>query len=325
MHDSDEAEMTAPRPTWSAGIVNHGSFSDLDACLSSLERQSWAPEQIVVWDTGIDPEALGEVETRHADADFFRGTNEGYAGGANRVVAALTLETAPDYVLVLNPDVELDDDFGEKLVGAVQERPKTAIASGKLLRPGRKLFDTAGIIFPRHRRPRDRGSEEIDEGQYDQAELMDGVSGATMLIRVSMIEALELDGELFDETFFAYHEDTDLCWRARRFGFEIFYAPSAVAIHKRGWQKDRRRGVPVMVRRHSFKNHYLQVMKNESGGDLLRNLPWLLGWEVLRLGFVLLRDQAMLPAYVDAWRNVPSARTKRREIVARASARQGPG
>jgi hypothetical protein len=79
------------------------------------------------------------------------------------------------------------------------------------------------------------------------------------------------------------------------------------------------------VRRHSFKNHYLQIIKNERGLDLLANLPWLLGWEVLRLGFAVLRDRSILLGYRDAMRRVPRALAKRREIRAQIRARVGRG
>ena len=48
------------------------------------------------------------------------------------------------------------------------------------------------------------------------------------------------------------------------------------------------------VRRHSFKNHYLQLIKNERGRDFLANLPAIAFWELARFGFALLRDRAVL-------------------------------
>jgi GT2 family glycosyltransferase len=139
-----------------------------------------------------------------------------------------------------------------------------------------------------------------------------------MMLRVAALESLRIDGELFDESFFAYHEDTDLCWRARLLGWEILYEPRAVALHGRGWQRDRRNEIAIAIRRHSFKNHYLQLVKNETLGGFVRDLPSLLSWEILRLGFVLLRDRPMWAAYRQAWRGLPEARRKRKIIQARA-------
>jgi len=224
------------------------------------------------------------------------------------------MDAETDFILILNPDVELDPDFGVVLLKSMAERRDVAIASGKLLRPGRQKIDSAGIRFPRHGRPRDRGSEKLDLGQFDETESVAAVSGAAMMIRVESFEDLRVDGELFDEDFFAYHEDTDLCWRARRLGWTVLYEPKARAVHARGWRKERRREIEVSIRRHSFKNHYLQPAKNQSGARFMTNLPWLFVWEVLRLGFVLTKDRPMLGAYREAWKALPASLRKRRTI-----------
>jgi GT2 family glycosyltransferase len=320
-------------PTWGAAIVNHGSYDDLDACLASLAGQTHVPDRIVVWDTGVDVDRLEALQQAHPKIHFVSGPNLGYAGGANRAIgflgsgpgaaqestragSAASGSAAPlDFILVLNPDVLLDADFAAQLIASTANEPAVAIATGKLLRPGRRVIDSAGIVFPRHRRPRDRGSESIDRGQFDRREWVDAASGAAMLLRASALENLSVAGELFDERFFAYHEDTDLCWRARRLGFRVLYEPRAVAVHARGWQRSGRKKIPVEIRRHSFKNHYLQLMKNETRAGFLINLPWILGWELLRLGFVLTRDRAMLPAYRDAARELPGAWRKRAALI----------
>ncbi len=321
-------DANAGSASWAAGIVNHGSFEDLERCLASIARQSLAPQDVSVWDTGEDAAAIARLAQRHPAVHFDGGTNEGYAGGANRVVRALRAragDAPPDFVLLLNPDVVLDGDFAETLLAAVASDPAVALATGKLLRPDRRTLDSAGIVFPRHRRPRDRGSETLDDGRFDLAEDVDAASGAALLIRTDAIDRLAIDGELFDESFFAYHEDTDLGWRARRLGYRVRYVPAAVAVHGRGWKRAERDRVPVEIRRHSFKNHYLQLVKNERPRDFLRNAPSILGWEVLRFGFTVLRDPKLLPAYVAAARALPAALRKRRVITARACEERVPG
>jgi len=337
-------------PGWSAGIVNHGSYDDLERCLASLARQDGTPVSVAVYDTGEDPQRLEDLRRAHPGVDFELGPNRGYAGGANRVIDRIlrrgvrvggtqdggAQDGGPQgggkqgrtagaesigFVLLLNPDVELEPDFAARVIAGMVAQPRAAIATGKLLRPDRKTIDSAGIVFPRHRRPRDRGSEQPDRGQYDRAERVDAASGAAMMLRVEAMADLRLGGELFDEDFFAYHEDTDLCWRARRLGWSILYEPRAVALHRRGWQRARRAEMPIAIRRHSFKNHYLQLVKNETTAGLLRNLPWILGWEILRLGFVVLRDRPMGRAYLEAGRALPGAWRKRRLVRERARER----
>jgi GT2 family glycosyltransferase len=304
---------------WCAGIVNHGSYDDLERCLAALGDQTLRPEAIAVYDTGEDPARFESIRRAHPDVAFERGPNRGYAGGSNRVIDQLIEIAAPfDFTLLLNPDVEPDPDYASRLIDEMTRRSAVAIATGKLLRPDRSTLDSAGITMPPNRRPRDRGSDTRDVGQFESIEEVDGASGAAMMLRMKAAAELVVEGELFDERFFAYHEDTDLCWRARLYGWRILYVPEAIGLHRRGWQRSRRGEVPIEIRRHSFKNHYLQIVKNETRGGFVRHLPWLLGWEILRLGFVLVRERDLIPAYRDAWNLLPDARRKRRHIQARA-------
>ena len=305
-----------------AGIVHHDAFEDLELCIASLLRQSAPARAIAVVDTGADTPRLETLMAAHSEVRFLPRPNRGYGAGANYLLA-WAAEQVPDaaYVLILNPDVELDPDFAAILLRQMEEQPHVALGSGKLLRPGGAIIDSAGIWLPRHRRARDRGSEEPDRGQYDRSELVFGVSGAAMMIRREALADLALEGEVFDEDFFAYQDDTDLAWRANRLGWQVLYAPAARAIHGRRWRRDRRPEIEPSVRRHSFKNHYLQIIKNERGADLVRNLPVLLAWEVLRLGYALTRDRAILPGYLDAARGVRRAWHKRRLLQRRAKAR----
>jgi GT2 family glycosyltransferase len=300
------------------GVVHYRSYDDLDRCLAAVGDQKLRPAWVFVVDGDSDPEQLAAARERHPGVDFEAVANRGYAAGANHILARVA-EQRPDaaFCLLLNPDVELEPEFAERLVAATRARPEVAIATGKLLRSDGRTLDSAGIELPAHRRPRDRGSQQLDRGQFDSGEYVFAASGAAMLLRCAALTDLSLDGEIFDEDFFLYHEDTDLSWRAGRLGWRVWYEPSARALHARGWRRADRFRVPVAVRRHSFKNHYLQLVKNETAAGLLRGLPLLLAWEVLRLGFVLLRDRALLPAYADAWRGIGGATRKRRLLVKR--------
>lgn len=316
--------MTAAAPRWVAGIVSHASYAEIEACLPTLARQTLAPEGVLVADTASDPARLESIATAHPSVRVEARPNRGWGAGVNRVLAwAESEHPGAEYVLLLNPDVELDARFAESLAAACARHPRVALASGKLLRPDGVTLDSAGIRLPRHRRPRDRGSEEPDAGRFERAEFVFGVSGAAMWVRRAALADLAIEGEVADEDFFAYHDDTDLCWRANLLGWQVLYEPRARCVHHRGWQRRRRQEIAPFVRRHSFKNHYLQIIKNERGVDLVRNAPSLLAWEVLRLGFALLRDRAILAGYVDAMRAAPSAFRKRRILMARVRDRAG--
>jgi GT2 family glycosyltransferase len=305
---------------YAAAIINCRTYQDLEACLEGLERQTRCARAMLVIDVDPEPSECERIAQRFPEVVWLAVPNRGFGAGGNRALQWIREQgLAVESLLLLNPDVQLEPAFAERVLEHMQADPAVAIASGKLLRP-EGLLDSAGIVLPRHRRPRDRGSEEPDRGQYDRVEYVFGVSGAALMLRLSAVPELALGGELFDEDFFLYHEDTDLAWRANRLGFRVLYVPTARAIHTRRWRRDVRFDVPVPLRRHSFVNHYLQLIKNEGLRDGLVNLPVTLAWELTRFSFVLVRDRELLPAYRQALRLAPKAYAKRRELRERMRA-----
>jgi GT2 family glycosyltransferase len=297
------------------GIVHHRGYPELASCLASLAEQSIPAGAVAVVDHDPEPNAQACLRARFPQVHWLSGPNRGFAAGANRALAeAARRDPGAEFLLLLNHDVALERDFAEVLVREMRVRPGVALASGKLLRRDGRTLDSAGIAMGRSRRARDRGAEKPDRGQYERIERVFGVSGAALMIRRAAIAALEVEGELFDEDFFAYHEDTDLAWRARLLGWSSLYVPAARAAHRRGWPRGGWPDIDPEVRRHSFKNRYLEMIKNERPREFLRDLPAILLWEGVRLGHACLRDPSRLPAYAHAWRLVGRAWAKRRVI-----------
>jgi GT2 family glycosyltransferase len=270
--------------------VNYRTYGDLERCLASVKTQTLAPTRVLVVDNDPVASELRELERRHPEVGWQPRRNRGFSEAANFILDRFRDgDHCEEFFLLLNPDVRLEPEFAERLLAEMQRFEQAALGSGKLLRPDTGGIDSAGIVLPRHRRPRDRGSEEPDRGQYERTEFVFGASGAALMVRASALDDLSIEGEVFDEDFFTYHEDTDLAWRANRLGWRVLYVPGARALHERHWRRDRRFVIPDRVRRHSFKNHYLQLIKNESAGGFLVNLPAIACWEILRLGYALLR------------------------------------
>lgn len=302
-------------PQYGVGIVNYKTYDDVRRCVASVKRQSHSPGAIVLIDADSDANHLASLKSEFPGLRCEARPNEGFASGANRALARLHID-CPDaeFMLLMNPDVELAPDFAERMLEGMARHPNAGLASGKLLRPGEVTIDSAGITLPRNRRPRDRGSEQLDLGQFEHDEQVFAASGAVLMLRTRALADLEIDGEIFDEDFFMYHEDTDLAWRASKLGWQSRYIHTACAIHTRRWRPHHRFEVEPSIRRHSFKNHYLQIIKNDDARDFLRDLPVILAWEVVRLAYAILRDRAMLPSYGEVLRLAPRAFRKRRII-----------
>src|SRR5207248_2021885 len=82
-------------------------------------------------------------------------------------------------------------------------------------------------------------------------------AGAAALYSMSFIRDVSIDGEFFDEDFFAYREDADVAWRGRLFGWRALVVPDAVAYHVRSVTPERRRELSAIINMHSVKNRFL--------------------------------------------------------------------
>ena len=179
------------------------------------------------------------------------------------------------------------------------------------------IIDSTGIYFTRNMRHLDRGAEEIDRGQFDRMQYVFGASGAAAFFRRDFIEDVSVEGEFFDEEFFAFREDGDLAWRAQVMGWKCLYVPTAVAWHVRRVTPERRKDLPLVINWHSAKNRFLMRGKNASGW-LCRRLFWPVLWrDIMTYGYAVVRDRRLWSAATYWWRARDSIRRKRAVIQLR--------
>jgi GT2 family glycosyltransferase len=219
-----------------------------------------------------------------------------------------------EYVLFLNPDTVLSPAFIQQLVRALDARPDAASAGGKLLRMGGRTIDSTGIVMRREQRHLDRGAGEVDVGQFDEPGDIFGPSAAAALYRRQALEDVAINGQYFDEDFFAYREDADLAWRCRLFGWNSIYVPGAIAQHRRRVTPERRSKLPKEINYHSVKNRFLLRINNITG-DLYRRDFWRITRRDLAvIGYVLLREWSSIPAFFYLLRHLPRLLRKRAAI-----------
>ena len=257
---------------------------------------------------------------------FCRGNNYGIAHASG------------EYVLALNQDTVMEPDFISLLVQAMEADPSLGSVSGKLLYYNfeidskTKILDSTGLEIFKTRRVIDRGQWEQDFGQYDQDTEIFGASGAAAFYRRSALEAVKLptaDGkfEYFDEDFIAYKDDIDISWRLLLAGYRCRYVPGAVVYHGRtigrSWPSQvlnfilNRHRQSRLIRKQSFKNHYLMMVKNELPRLFWRHLPYILGRELLLFIYTLIFEQFQFFALLEFSRQLPEARRKRQLIMAK--------
>jgi GT2 family glycosyltransferase len=254
------------QPIISILIPNWNGERLLPQCLGGIAKWSGGVSfEIIVFDNGS---ADGSVRLlRQWDAllpiSIIRSpTNIGFAAANNLAWA----ESRGKYCLLLNNDAVLGGPLGS-VADFFDNHPKVAICQGPLLSSDGKLIDSIGSLMTKtgflvHPMLGCRADNNIDSSEIFSAK------GAAMYVRSSVIREIGL----FDETSFAYFEETDLCWRARVAGWNVMYSRQLPpAFHVGGATSTILH--PSQSEFHSYKNRLRSILKNASATTLFTMLP----------------------------------------------------
>ncbi|MGA2902387.1 MAG: glycosyltransferase [Candidatus Korobacteraceae bacterium] len=215
------------------------------------------------------------------------------------------------------PDTKLGDDAGRTLIADASQTHAPRQQTNLPDPHETNIIDSTGIYFTPNMRHLDRGAEEIDRGQYDRVQYVFGASGAAAFFRRDFIEAVSVEGEFFDEEFFAFREDGDLAWRAQLMGWKCLYVPMAIAWHVRRVTPERRKDLPLVINWHSAKNRFLMRGKNASGWLCWRLFFPVLARDIMTFGYAIVRDRRLWSAVTYWWKARDSIRRKRAIIQSR--------
>lgn len=209
-------------PTVAVIILNWNGWQDTLACIASLERLRYSHHEILVVDNGSTDESVERINRAHPDVRILEaGTNLGFSGGCN-VGIRYALQQDFEYVWLINNDATADpgalsalvhaaeSDSGIGAVGSViysMDRPETVQEWG------------GGLVDALSGRMR------IMTGPSN----LNFISGCSLLIGTKALREIGL----FNERFFLYWEDIDLCWRLLKLGYRLVVAPES-RIHHRG-------------------------------------------------------------------------------------------
>jgi GT2 family glycosyltransferase len=234
-----------------------------------------------------------------------------------------------DVIALLQADTFVTPGYREACLAALQD-PEVGSVAPKLIRtdgpaPEDRLpvIDAAGMSLDRRRK---NGLVGHGRPTADYATAADafGADGAAAMYRRRALEDCALDGEVFDENMPGWGCDADLAWRSRLMGWRTRYEPAAVVHHIRTYSPTTRARMSGLDRRTQFRNRYLMIAKNDSLTELARDAFPLLTYELLALGYALLREPELLRGYVEAARRLPGALRRRRMIQARRRSRRVP-
>lgn len=230
--------MTGPE----AVIVSYNVRDLLLRCLDSLRADG--VERIVVVDNA-SADGSAEAAAGVAGVEVVAlPRNLGFGAGANRGVA----RTTSPYVAVVNPDEVVKPGCTEALVAALDRDDGVALVGPRLLTTDGRTYPSARtfpdllvaaghafgyLVWPGN--PFSRRYRMAD-WDHESARDVDWLAGTHLLARRTAWD--EVAG--FDERYFMYLEDVDLCWRLHRAGWRVRYEPAAEAVHDIGRSTDQR-------------------------------------------------------------------------------------
>jgi len=172
---------------------------------------------------------------------IFNKQNLGFAAGNNIGIREATKGKAK-YICLLNSDTVVLNQFWQPMVEFMEKRKKVGVATTKIyFAPGwefhknryspkdrgKVIWAVGGEIDWRNVYGKNRGVDEVDKGQFEEAKEVDFVSGCCLMAKT---EVWKKAGFL-DEKYFMYYEDADFCQQVKRHGYRVFYVPGGKIWH----------------------------------------------------------------------------------------------
>jgi GT2 family glycosyltransferase len=304
-------------------IVSFNGRKHVENCLNAVFLQTYYRFQVYLVDNASTDGTADFVARNYPDVKVIASkVNLGFGGGHNLVIR----ETQAPYVLVLNQDAYLSPIFLQELVTVMEKYSDVGIAGGKLysLRKSgggganHNIIDMTWLDIEKKRRQVCYAQFLEDSGQGSPPRFVFAIDGAAMLLRRAMLEEIQVEGEYYDEDFFAGKEDLDISWRAQLCGWKCLYVASATGYHFRTFtSKDRRSEISENLKTNSIRNRYLLILKNDLLKHFLKHLPYIALYDIKILTYVLWYERRSLKGYVQALQLIPKTIKKRRAIMER--------
>ena len=247
-------------------IPNFNGIAFLDSVLASLEGQTLSNFEVILVDNGSTDGSCSFVTANYPWVHLIElSENFGFSGAVN---AGIRAAKAP-YVLLLNNDTEVKEDFVEEMLAAIR-RHKNAFSCGARMVQyhDRDRLDDVGNYYCALGWSFARGRGKDIHAYETEDKIFSACAGAA-IYRKKILEKIGY----FDEEHFAYLEDTDIGYRARIYGYENWYAPKAIVYHVGSGTSGSRYN--QFKTRYSSRNNIYLIYKNMPLLQIILNLPFL--------------------------------------------------
>jgi len=298
--------------------LNHNGIRFVERCINSIVATNYANLEVIIVDNASKDgsyELLVHITADRPEVRLIRSDdNLGYSGGNNLGYS----HASGDIVVFLNVDTEVSPCSLRELVTVFNSAKTIAVVQPKLLSLSQKgVLDSEGGYLDR------MGYVYTLGNWYGVKPVGIGpdpfyAEGAALAIKREVLEDVLLEHVPFDDDYFAYYEDSDLCWRVRLMGFRVAHAPKSIVYHHRSYVTAQLSFNAVY---HFTKNHLSTLVKNYDVRNLVTWLPLVVFFEMIR-GLLFLRTKpenswAKLLAFIWCLRNARRLFKKRGIVQSR--------
>ncbi len=266
-------------------IVNYNTGDYLIECLNSLYKVREELEfDVCIIDNASSDGSIEEAKKKFPEFSYIQNSENLGFGKAHNLVLK---KAKTPYVLILNPDCEVMPgalkyviDFMENHPDVGVSSPKIEKADGSLDMASHRGFPTPRASFLYYFLKNDKLYHLTDRDMTKTHEV-DSVVGAFMLMRRSVLEKVGY----FDEDYFLYGEDIDLCFRIKKAGFKVMYVSEVKILHVKG--------ISTGIKKHSQSdssagaqtkemalNHFYSTMKLFYKKHYSKKYPFFFNWLV---------------------------------------------
>lgn len=258
-------------PLVSIIIVNWNGKNLLRDCLTSLFEITYQNFEVIFVDNGSTDGSIEEIKKlgltenqlkkihvlkNKKNLGFAEGNNVGYKIAKGELI------------LFLNNDTYIDKNFLSKLVERLLADDSIAAVQPKILMyPGTNKIDSVGSYFLSTGFLYHPGHHKKDNHKFEKESEIYTMKGACMLFRKTVLDKVGI----FDKSYFAYFEETDLCHRVWLAGYRILYIPYAKIFHKGGETAKKIENSFLIY--HSYKNRIYTYLKNFSVINIIKVIP----------------------------------------------------
>lgn len=247
-------------PLVSVVILNWNGGDYLRRCVNSVLETDYPRNllEVIVVDNGSTDGSARSAKKMYQQVKLIENRrNLGFCVGNNIGIK----RASGDLIVLLNNDTIVDKDWIKEILKKASD-PKVGIVGCRLYFPGTKIIQTLGFRVKFLGCWESIGAGQMDNGQFDDTEDVDYVSGAAIAIEREVIDKIGL----LDPEFYAYCEDADWCYRAEKVGYRVVIS-NAIVYHYGSMSWDR---LPLKKAYLANRNHLYFIMKHYSPKTLLR-------------------------------------------------------